>query len=648
MIVRDEAPIIARCLGSARHLIDSWVICDTGSTDGTDDLVSSLLADLPGALHRRPWRDFGSNRSELMKLALGAADYLLLLDADMTLSIERSVPTLGADAYLLRHAGELDYAVPRLVRGDRRWWYEGSTHEYLATEGPFTQELLPGVLVEHHGDGASRARKLERDRGLLEAELAREPRSQRATFYLAQTVRDLGEDERAVDLYKARAALAGWDEEVFYSLYQAGSLLAKRDPDGALAHLLEAWQFRPSRAEPLYELARISRFRGWHHAAYHFAARGLELPYPGDLLFVHRPVYEWGLLFEFAVAAYLIGELNAALEANDRLLAERRLPPEVEQAVRENRGYCVGAGARRRNPRTMPLARLAPSAELGEIQLDVSPEWPQFNPTIASSGEGFLLIVRTASYRLVNGGYELLTPGNAIETINYLVTLDAGLAVTDVVPLVDAAPGPKRYAASVRGYEDLRLVRLEECWLATATARDRNPGQICEIALLHIDDSEITSARILAGPADRHQKNWMPFVSSDRLYLLYMCDPTVVVRCDPVTGRLERVVGDPQAAELGALRGGSQGLRVDGGFLFAVHEALDFDQRRSYDHRLILLDDDFRVAARTPGFHFVSDGVEFCAGLARRGTDLLMTFGVEDRAAGIVVVEEDEVLGLLE
>ena len=50
MIVRDEAAIIARCLRSVRDKIDTWVICDTGSTDGTPSLVECA----PGGRARRP------------------------------------------------------------------------------------------------------------------------------------------------------------------------------------------------------------------------------------------------------------------------------------------------------------------------------------------------------------------------------------------------------------------------------------------------------------------------------------------------------------------------------------------------------------------------------------------------------------------
>jgi glycosyltransferase involved in cell wall biosynthesis len=549
MIVRDEAPVIGRCLESVLPLIDSWQICDTGSCDSTREIIASTLGHLPGQLHERPWRDFGWNRTELMTLATGSADYLLLLDADMTLDWRGPLPPLQADAYLLRHAGELAYAIPRLVRGSRRWHYEGSTHEYLACDGQYDQTVLEALVVEHHADGGRRADKFARDATLLERDIARRPDDVRATFYLAQTYRDLGEDVRAIELYKRRAALGGWDEEVFYSVYQAGVLLARHDDDRATDMLLAAWQSRPHRAEPLYELVRLLRYRGLHRTAHRYARQAVEIPYPDDLLFVHRWIYDWGLRFELAVASYWVGDVDTALTLSQALLAEARLPGEVEAAVRENISYCLAAGASdaqpvRDGPRTTArlhgptlLKHLCPSFEHRPLELDVSPQWPQFNPTIAPDEDGFRVIVRTANYRLIDGSYHFLTDEGTIRTINHCARLDRRLELVGAEVLTDRSSYPPLYPSRVHGYEDCRLVRLGTAWAATATVRDRNPVERCETALLLLDGAEITGIRILNSPwPGRHEKNWMPFSVDDSLHVLYSCGPTVVLRYDTTTG----------------------------------------------------------------------------------------------------------------
>ncbi|WP_234354548.1 hypothetical protein [Streptomyces sp. NRRL WC-3618] len=60
-VVKNDSQVIERCLRSVRHLIDHWVVCDTGSTDGTQDLIRRTLDGIPGELHEEPRIDFGSN-----------------------------------------------------------------------------------------------------------------------------------------------------------------------------------------------------------------------------------------------------------------------------------------------------------------------------------------------------------------------------------------------------------------------------------------------------------------------------------------------------------------------------------------------------------------------------------------------------------
>ena len=649
MIVRDEAPILERCLASVADLIDTWVICDTGSSDGTPEVVHSALADVPGRLHERPWVDFGHNRSELMELAQGSADYLLLLDADMTVRREGPLPELSADAYLLREDGGLDFAVMRLVSGDRRWWYEGSTHEYLATDGSFRQEELAVLAIEHHADGSSRWQKLIRDVGLLKRDIARDPANPRPVFYLAQTYRDLGRRELAIEHYRRRVEMGGWDEEVFYAALQEGLLRAEEDLPAAVPVLLEAWERRPSRAEPLHALARAYRQRGDHAAAHLFASRGLEIAYPSDVLFIHRWTYEWGLRLERALAAAGLGRLDEARADLDALL-ELDLP----EHVREYAADCLEQVNERRRPGGMGrtgtgaprLAAVAPSTRIGEIRIDVRPAWPCFNPSIAADGEGFRMIVRTANYRIEHG---VLHEDGILQNINYLVALDAGLGVRAIEPIADRSPGPTRFPSQVQGYEDCRLIQVGDRWLATATVCDTTPEEWREIAVLTLEDPEITSVRPLSRPDPaRHEKNWMPFVADGALHVVYSCGPTVVLRCDTDTGAVEEVARHYAPDEAHHFRGGSQGVALDAGHLFVIHEVDRAEAMLRYLHRFVLLDGDFALAGISAPFTFTSDRVEFCAGMARHGNDLVLSFGVSDAAAGLAVLSAQDALDLLE
>ena len=89
MIVKNESKIIARMLASVSPYIDSYCICDTGSTDNTEEVIhnyfQSLTPPIPGVVVHEPFQDFEYNRSFALKACEGRekADYILLLDADM-------------------------------------------------------------------------------------------------------------------------------------------------------------------------------------------------------------------------------------------------------------------------------------------------------------------------------------------------------------------------------------------------------------------------------------------------------------------------------------------------------------------------------------------------------------------------------------
>ena len=310
MIVRNEAAIIRRCLDSVKGWITRWVICDTGSSDNTREIIREVLRGIPGELHDVPWVNFEHNRSAGMKLAKGKADYHLLIDADMTLNVASEFRhELTADAYLIRFTGSLDYAVARLVNDRHDWRYLGVTHEYVHSDTAASRAELPVVTMTDHADGSSRVIKYQRDIELLIKALETEPENARYWFYLAQSYRDIGFGKQAMDCYAKRASMGGWEEEVWYSLYQIARLThASALPwPNALAAYLQAYQYRPTRLEPLLPVARFYREAGQFQLGFLFSRAVAETLYPSDLLFIEKPVYEGDLLAEFAQCCRALG-----------------------------------------------------------------------------------------------------------------------------------------------------------------------------------------------------------------------------------------------------------------------------------------------------------------------------------------------------
>ena len=52
MIVKNEKRVIQECLLSVKPLINYWVIVDTGSSDGTQNIIKRTMQGLPGEFIR--------------------------------------------------------------------------------------------------------------------------------------------------------------------------------------------------------------------------------------------------------------------------------------------------------------------------------------------------------------------------------------------------------------------------------------------------------------------------------------------------------------------------------------------------------------------------------------------------------------------
>jgi glycosyltransferase involved in cell wall biosynthesis len=347
MIVKNEAHVVRRCLDSVLPFIDHWVIVDTGSSDGTQEVIREYLQDLPGELHERPWRDFGTNRSEALDLTKGKADYNLIIDADDVLDTVpgHAIPLeFKDDAYAFDIVdGGVVYSRTQLVRSALPWRYAGILHEFVTCDAAKPAVPLPALRMLRNHDGARQKdpETYRRDAALLEHALQTETDPvliARYRFYLAQSYYDCQQWEEALANYRQRATLGYWREEVFVSLYRAAQIMdrLKSPRRDVIAAYLRAVQAQPGRAEALHALSRFCRLSGLYSDGLHYAVQALRIKQPTEGLYVEPWVYDVGVLDEYAANAYWCGQYWDSLDANLAILATGKLPLKNVQRTAAN------------------------------------------------------------------------------------------------------------------------------------------------------------------------------------------------------------------------------------------------------------------------------------------------------------------------
>ena len=234
MLVKNEAKSIVETINSVKDHVDRWTILDTGSTDGTQDLIRKTFRGVPGNLHQGEFVDFSTSRNRALQLAGFRSIFTLMLSGDESIRDGAAMREFlekhkdwswttkkrkkgmkrrpQHEAYNMRIIfGSMVYDSTRIARTDAHWFYTGATHEYMTNpkrrvatirvEGN-DGKIIPAVF--HDLSNNEKDHKMKRwrlDLELLQNDWKLHPNKTRTAFYTAQSYECLGELENAFKWY---------------------------------------------------------------------------------------------------------------------------------------------------------------------------------------------------------------------------------------------------------------------------------------------------------------------------------------------------------------------------------------------------------------------------------------------------------------
>lgn len=286
------------------------------------------------------------------------------------------------------------------------------------------------------------------------------------------------------------------------------------------------------------------------------------------------------------------------------------------------------------------------------------------NPSVFVDDDGDILLnLRHVNYTLYHsenkqqfisrwGPLSYLHPegDQALRTVNYVCRLDENLSMTDYAR-VDTSQFDVTPLWEFTGEEDCRLMRWDGDYYLVGVRRDTTPhgeGRM-EYSKVEIDKknwtvTEVSRVRIPAPEPNTSycEKNWVPVLDKPYHFIKWT-SPTELVKANPDKPECEQVFVRPTTIVPPTdQRGSSQLVRWGNVYLSITHEVNLFknylDQKDGiYRHRLCVWDDQLNLVGLSPKpFSFLEGRVEFCAGAAVHGDDLLISFGFQDNAAFVL------------
>ena len=702
MIVKNESKVISRLLESVSPWIDSYCICDTGSTDDTMQIIQTFFErkQIPGRICQEPFRDFGYNRTHAFRECetMGAlADFALFLDADMIFWVNpaitrddfcRSLCDSAAVA-ILQGSDQFNYQNTRIVKTGIGASYWGVTHEYVQLPSwvPSPRVIHKSqVFIFDIGDGGAKSDKFERDIRLLEKGLEDNPQNVRYTFYLANSLRDAGRTDDAIAMYEKRASMPNtWIEEIWYSYYAIGiCYMRQAKHEQAIYAWMQAYQKFPERLENLYEIIRFYRNNCQYVLAqgYYVMAQQQrqKTNYSEKMyLFMQRDVYDYKLDYEMTVAGYYCNFSGLDLaRLSMSVLAYPALNASLHKNILSNYKFYVSVLD---DASSSTLSSSYFNADFFECAKQATlPMFDGFSPstpTFVSLTNKFVILTRHVNYSIGKKGEYICQ--DTIESRNVLTILSRRPDDDH-----DDETSSGRWSICLTGSDidydrtrDEKYVGIEDVRLYLT---DDKSGRILYSGnrvfpdgriVVEVGDLVITDDDDPKKKARLENSKWLTMSSSRRVEKnwVWATDTVMVYAWFPLTlGTVSTLTSSdgtnllnvthewPTPGWFQHVRGSSSGVVVDRGGvepseLWFLCHLVNYEDRRFYYHLVVILDaNTFQLKKHTRLFKLSKDksAVEYALGFFYESStdEFLVGYSVMDCCTEFKVVSRQTLLDL--
>ena len=675
IIIFNKTYNIINLLESVLPIIDSYCICDTGSTDNTIQIIKDFFnqKNISGIFFSEPYQNFSYNLNTSLNHCFNniVSDYILLLDSNMSLSfnenfdIKQFKSSLQNDLYIIKNS-PTNIKNIHIIKNNINLKYNGILKEtsYISFSKEYKKTIIDSdiiTIIDNNSNNIHDDNILLLNNKLL---LSNSKDSIYDLFNLANLYFKTNKYDKSLLLYLELINLNKLnDEYLSYCYYIIGNIYnIYNQTDKSIGYWIQSYNKNNFFIEPLYSIIvyyRIQKNNTFFYYFYKIAKNHIKIIKNNTkyrYFFINNDIYKYKLDYEYSIIFYYLNDFyKSKKNINIINLCMKLLSSKIHKDIHYNIMINIKFYIQNLNKFSVYnninynkfilqtinsdtnsfINTLNKVGDITHSTWDNKDEYHKSTPSITYiSSSSFLVCIRYVHYYINDKGHYIIK-NNICKTRNVLAIIDNGILIREFELLYNTNDDSQEY----QGLEDIRL------W-SDLSSQDKNIYYSCvrplgnpqpiviQIGKIDLLSDSVTHYRNLSVNKNQLnyntcEKNWVIInCQDDNFFIIYKWFPLTIGTVSQNNNILNIInIQNSNIPEFFKhIRGSSNSIIFKDELWFLCHSVIFSENMRYYYHIIIVIDKyNYNIKKYTPFFTFNNSRIEYS--LAFTFIDNFILFG---------------------
>jgi tetratricopeptide (TPR) repeat protein len=440
---------------------------------------------------------------------------------------------------------------------------------------------------------------------------------------LANSYNDSGKFNEAIEMYKKRIELKGWNEEVWYSYYRIGLAYKNLgEIEKAIYFWLLGYDYYSDRIEGLYHIIYHYRVEGKHKLAkiYYdiaFSVLDKKINY-SDFLFTEYNIYTYKLYIEYTIIAFYLGVKNI----NNEVITI------LNRCSENNDIQLLFSNMKFYKDILNPTKMIKMDSSFNDNIFDYDHIFHSSSSCMIQQQNGYLMNVRYVNYTM-NDKQQYIYKDDVIITQNKRVELDSNFRIISEKLLKDNFD----VKTHLVGIEDVRIFPTKDNILFLGTSYNRENSKIMIVNGTY-DHLEKSNFSIPIFSDNSCEKNWVYYNENN---IIYQWHPLTI--CQLNDNYLNIIEKKETPLYFSRFRGSTNGFKYNNEIWFITH-IVSYEAPRHYYHIFVVFDDNMNLLRYSAPFSFEGKPIEYCLSIIVEDNRVLINYSTWDNTTQIGIYEK--------